>query len=128
MQAPKRKILIVEDNADLQELYKIYFEMEGFEVHQKFDGLWGIAEIVDLKPDVVLLDIMMPQMNGFEVLEVLRDQSSIRIPIIVCSNLSQQTDIDKALEAGADEYIRKSDYDGKQIVDKVVEILKKHLH
>lgn len=86
----KKKILIVEDNVDLQELYKIYFEIAGFEVHQRLDGLKGITEMIELKPDIVLLDIMMPQMNGFEVLEVIKNQSSIEIPIIVCSNLSQQ--------------------------------------
>lgn len=124
----KKKILIVEDNVDLQELYKIYFELAGFEVYQRLDGLKGITEMIELKPDIVLLDIMMPQMNGFEVLEVIKNQSSIEIPIIVCSNLSQQWDVERAIQLGADAYIRKSDYDGKQLVDKVLEVMKeKHL-
>lgn len=121
----KKKVLIVEDNVDLQEIYKIYFEAAGFEVIQRTDGLSGIAELVDLKPDLVLLDIMMPQMNGFEVLEVIKNQSSIDIPIIICSNLSQKSDVDKAFQSGADEYFRKSDFDGQQIVEKVIDFMKK---
>lgn len=120
----RKKVLIIEDNIDLQEIYKIYFQDAWFDVFQKLNGLGGIAQLVELKPNIVLLDIMIPQMNGFEVLEVIKNQSSINIPIIVCSNLSQQSDIDKAFQSGADEYIRKSDFDGKQIVERVIQFMK----
>ena len=59
----RKKILIIEDNIDLQEIYKIYFQDAEFDVFQKVNGLSGIAELIELKPDVVLLDIMIPQMN-----------------------------------------------------------------
>ncbi|MDD3646115.1 MAG: response regulator [Candidatus Gracilibacteria bacterium] len=120
----KETILIIEDTVDLVELYKIYFEGEGLEVYTATDGLEGITKMVEIKPDIVLLDIMMPQMNGFEVLEAIKNQTSMDTPIIICSNLSKQTDIDKALELGADLYIRKSDYEGSEIVKKVMEFVK----
>ncbi len=68
--ANKKRILIIEDNEDLQEIYRVYLEEAGFEVQQKLDGLMGLAEVVEKNRDIVLLDIMMPQMNGFEVLDV----------------------------------------------------------
>lgn len=120
----KKKILIIEDTVDLVELYKIYFESAWFEVYTALDGLNGITKAVEVHPDVILLDIMMPQMNGFEVLETIKNQSSISIPIIICSNLSKQSDIDKAYNYWADLYLRKSDYEGQQVVDKVLEYLK----
>jgi CheY-like chemotaxis protein len=61
------------------------------------DGMDGIIKILENTPDVIILDIMMPQMDGFEVLKTIRDQSSIRIPLIVCSNLSSEADKNKAL-------------------------------
>jgi len=114
-----KRILIIEDNLDILELYKIYFTEAGFEVFTSENGLIGIVDIVDMKPDIILLDIMMPQMNGFEVLESIKDHSSINIPIVVCSNLGQQSDIDKSLALGASSYITKSDYEVPEIVEQV---------
>jgi len=65
---------------------------------------------VDNTPDIIILDIMMPSMNGFEVLKTIKTQSSIKIPIVVCSNLSSKEDEVKMMELGADLYLRKSDY------------------
>jgi two-component system alkaline phosphatase synthesis response regulator PhoP len=107
-----KKIVIIEDNPDLQEIYKISFESEGFIVYSRIDGLSGIIEIIKEKPDVILLDIMMPYMNGFEVLHALKNNTSINIPVIICSNLYEQSEIDRAMKEGADKYIRKSDFDG----------------
>lgn len=120
----KETILIIEDTVDLVELYKIYFEWEWLEVYTATDWLEWITKMVEIKPDIVLLDIMMPQMNWFEVLEAIKNQTSMDTPIIICSNLSKQTDIDKALELWADLYIRKSDYEWSEIVKKVMEFVK----
>lgn len=120
----KKKVLIIEDNEDLQEIYRVYLEEAGFEVLQKLDGLMWLTELVDRKPDLILLDIMMPQMNGFEVLDVIKNQSSYSSPIIVCSNLSQERDVKKAYELGADLYLKKSDFTGKQVAEKVIEFMK----
>ena len=122
----QRTVLIIEDNPDLQIIYKIHFENYGYRVESATDGLQGITDIVGKEPDVVLLDIMMPKMDGYEVLEGLRHNSSIDVPVIVCSNLSQKEDIKKVYASGADLYLRKSDYEGEDLVEKVSEFLETH--
>lgn len=121
----KKSILIVEDNVDLQEIYRINFEEAGFRVYSSIDGVRGVVEAVEHKPGIILLDIMMPQMDGYEFLQALKNNSSIDSPIIVCSNLSQQSDIDKAYDLGADLYLRKSDFEGMDLVHRVEKFLEK---
>jgi DNA-binding response OmpR family regulator len=106
-----KKVLIIEDNVDLQEIYRINFESEDFLVEVSDNGMDGIMKVLDKNPDIIILDIMMPQVNGFELLQTIKDQSSINIPIIVCSNLSSKEDEKKAIDLGADLYLRKSDYE-----------------
>jgi CheY-like chemotaxis protein len=122
MNYPK-KILIIDDNPDLLEIMQINLESAGYTVATSTNGLSGIVDILQFHPDVVILDIMMPEMSGYDVLRTLREQSSIRIPIIVCSNLSQESDIRKALDAGADIYLQKSEYPGDMLTQKVTEFL-----
>lgn len=120
----KKKILIVDDNTDLQDIFRMHFEDAGYLVYTSGDGLKGITEMLDLKPDVILLDLMMPQMDGFEVLDTISNYSSIKIPVIVCSSLSQKEDIDKAYKLWADGYIKKSEVSADKIVEKVTKFLK----
>ncbi|NJP03880.1 response regulator, partial [Candidatus Gracilibacteria bacterium] len=87
------------------------------------DGLDGISKAVEFRPDVILLDLMMPQMDGFEVLTAMRQNSSMNVKIIVISNISQPADIEKATKAGADGYLSKADNDPDQVVAEV----KKHV-
>lgn len=115
----KRKILIVEDNEDLQQIYKFSFEDGGYEVRISGNGLIGITDIVDFAPNIVLLDVMMPEMNGFEFLEALKNNTAIKIPVIVVSNLTQDQEKQKAIANGADLYLIKSDYEGPDLVEKV---------
>jgi len=119
----KRSILIIEDNTDIQEIYKIFFEDSDFLVYHSFDGLDGIVQILEKKPEAVLLDLMMPSMDGYELLRSIKEQSSINIPIIVCSNLSQEQDKRKAFELGADHFLVKSNYSPEQIVQEVISFL-----
>jgi DNA-binding response OmpR family regulator len=93
-----KKVLIIEDNVELQEIYRINFEADGYLVEVSDNGMDGIIKILNQKPDIIILDIMMPQVNGFELLQTIRDQSSIHIPIIVCSNLSSKDDEQKAID------------------------------
>ncbi len=109
----------------LQEIYKINFEAEWFDVVLAPEGLAGIIKLLEEKPDIILLDIMMPNTDGFEVLRIINKQSSIKTPIIVCSNLSSEDDMKKAFELWAVGYIRKSDYEWEEIVQKTIETLNK---
>ncbi len=122
----KRKILIIEDNTDIQQLYKYAFEASGYVVKTSNNGLDGLNDAIEYQPDVILLDIMMPEMNGFEVLSAFTTNTSLSMPIIITSNLSQESDKQKALTAGASLYLVKSDYEGPDLVAKVDEFMASH--
>lgn len=113
------KVLIVEDNKDLQDIYTGLFTAAGYEVSTADNGLDGIVKVVDIQPEIVLLDLMMPEMSGYDFLNALRDNTSVTPFVIVVSNLSQQADIDVAKANGAHEYLRKSDFVGDELVAEV---------
>lgn len=115
--------MIIEDDQNLQEIYKINFEVQGYEVDIQGDGLSGITTVVEKKPDVILLDIMMPNMDGFAFLRAVKENTSLKIPVIVCSNLSDKATYDKAITAGAAAVLLKVDYSGKELVQKVESVV-----
>ena len=121
----KIKVAIVEDEPFLASMYKAKFEMEGFEVLRAADGLEGLEIIKKENPDIVLLDIVMPKMDGFDVLTSLHSDAKVaRIPVIILTNLGQRSDIEKGLKLGAVDYIVKANYTPAQVVVKVKEHLK----
>lgn len=118
------KILIIEDDPLISRMYESAFKFEGFEVDFASDGKEGLAKIQKDMPTLVLLDIMMPVMNGLEVLSAVEaDPKTKSIPVIVLTNLSGTADAEKAIALGAVKYIIKSQYKPKQVVDMVKEIL-----
>lgn len=123
------KIFIVEDNADIREIYRLVFELAGFTVEASENGLDAISRLPEVRPDIILLDIMLPEMDGFEVLKAIKqnisDTGLQNTPIVVWSNLSQEEDIQKAMSLGASYYLRKSDYDGDALVEKVKDVMQK---
>jgi len=123
------KIFIVEDNKDILEIYRLRFEVNGFVVVTSGDGLDFLSRVMEEKPDLVLLDLMLPEMDGFSVLKSVKenfDSADMKnTPIIVWSNLSEDSDIKKALDNGANYYLRKSDYDGDDLVEKVKDLMTK---
>ena len=115
--------MIIEDDENLQEIYKINFEAKGYEVIIESDGLSGISTVVEKMPDIILLDIMMPNMDGFAFLKAIKDNTTISIPVVVCSNLSDKETYNKAFAAGAAAVLLKVDYSGKELVGKIEQIL-----
>jgi len=115
----KKKIMIIEDNKDLQDIYKHSFEKYGYKVILEGNGLEGINAIVNNLPDVILLDLMMPGMDGFGFLRKVKDIGGLSVPVIVCSNISDVDTVNRVLKDGAEDVILKVDYSGKQLVDKV---------
>jgi len=114
------KILIAEDDKFLVKAYLGKFTKAGFEVKIAQDGEEVGQILQTFIPDVILLDLMMPKMNGFQVLEQLKTRSNLsQIPVIVTSNLSQPEDKQKAIALGAKEYVVKSDTPIQQIVDAI---------
>lgn len=127
MNSTQPKIFIVEDNADIRQIYQLRFEVAGFKVVSSENGLDFVTRISEEKPDAVLLDLMLPEMDGFTVLQTLKNNfetSGIKdTKIIAWSNLSEDSDIQKALSMGANYYLRKSDYEGDDLVAKVKDLL-----
>ncbi len=120
-----KKILIIEDDSFLSEMYSTKLIQEGFETEIAVDGKQGIDKIKNIKPDLVLLDIVLPKMDGFEILEsIKKDPEFKNIPIILLTNLGQKNEIEKGLSLGADEYIIKAHFTPTAVVAKVKEILK----
>jgi CheY-like chemotaxis protein len=111
--------MIIEDNKDLQDIYKHSFEKYDYEVVLEGNGLEGINSVIKSLPDVILLDLMMPGMDGFGFLKKVKEIGGLSIPVIVCSNISDVDTINRAIKDGAEDVILKVDYSGKQLVDKV---------
>lgn len=114
------KVLIIEDDSFLSDLYKIQFEKEGYKVVQSYDGLDGLSKISIENPTVVVLDLILPELSGFEVLERLKkDPKFSRLPVVVLSNLRDEEKMKKALTLGAVGYIIKPTLTPKQVVEEV---------
>jgi len=114
------KILIIEDEKYLLELYKMKFEREGFEVVTAEDGREGIEAAIKEQPDLILLDIVMPGMDGFEVLNKLRENKKTKhLKVYIFSNLGQADEIKAGFEHGADGYMVKANLTPGQVVDRV---------
>ena len=118
------KILIIEDDPLMSRLYQKAFTFEGYQVVAAFDGEEGWEKMKQENPNIILLDIMMPKMNGLEFLQkIKKDPDYKKIPIVCLTNLAGQQDAEKALLLGAVKYIVKSEYEPKQVVNMIKEIL-----
>jgi DNA-binding response OmpR family regulator len=116
----KKKILIIEDEPILGELLSTKFAAEGYAVSWERDGEAGLAKISDDKPDLILLDIVMPKKDGYQVLEEMqRDSLLKRIPVIVISNSGQPVEIKRILKMGVKDYIVKAEFSPVEVLEKV---------
>jgi|SRR3989339_108512 len=122
----KIHVLIVEDDVFLANIYKTKFDMEGFKVSTSENGEAGLNDVKKKKPDIVLLDILLPKMDGFVVLEKLKADPEVKsIPVILLTNLGQKDDVQKGLEMGAADYLIKAHFKPSEVVEKVRKILNK---
>lgn len=121
-----KKILIVEDDRFLRELIARKISEEGYEIVEAVDGNEGLKKIKEVKPDLVLLDLILPAVDGFEVLaQIKKDAEVSSIPVIILSNLGQKEDVEKGMKLGAVDYLIKAHFDPGEIIGKVNNILKK---
>ena len=119
-----KKILFVEDEPTLQKAVGKFLENEGYEIKNAIDGELGVKIAKDFQPDLVLLDLILPKMNGFEVIEELKKDSATKnIPIIVLTNFEGSADVEKAISLGATNYLVKANYELSEIVEKIKEVL-----
>lgn len=121
-----KNILIIEDDAFLGDILLERFKKEGFGTYLSRDGAEGLEKIKKLKPDLVLLDIILPTMNGYEILEAKQKDPEIKkIPVIIISNSGQPVEIDRALALGVKDYFIKAQFDPEEVMLKVKNFLKK---
>ena len=119
-----KKVLIIEDDEQVARVYTIKLKQEGIETIGAVDGEAGLEKIVSEKPDLVLLDLMLPKKDGFWVLgEMAKAPALKKISVIVLSNLGQEQDKERALKLGAKDYLVKSDISIKEVVEKIKKYL-----
>ncbi|HSE29854.1 MAG TPA: response regulator [Candidatus Saccharimonadales bacterium] len=121
---PKKKILLVEDDKALASVYVSRLELEGFDVRHVVNGEEALSAAIEYKPDLIVLDAMMPKISGFDVLDILRNTpETSNVRIIMLTALSQEKDKEMAEKLGADDYLVKS----QVVIGDVVDRIKHHL-
>ena len=126
MSKEKPKILIIEEDRFLRKIYKNKFSRAGFEFREAISGDEGLNKVYSEKPDLVLLDLMLPKRSGFDVLvELKRDKSTRKIPVVILSNLAQEQDIQRVMSLGASDYLIKTEVSLSDVIDRVKECLAK---
>ena len=105
---PPATVLVVDDDPVILKLLEVNFEMEGFQVVRAADGAEGLERAREVRPDIVVLDVMMPRMTGYEVAKALReDADTAHIPIIFVTARAQSSDVERGMELGVDDYVTK---------------------
>jgi len=116
----EKNILIIEDDEFFRELISKSLSSGGFVVSGAVDGQKGIEKAKELKPSLILLDLLLPSMDGFEVLSNLKkDSETSSIPVLILSNLGSKEDIDKAVKLGAADFLIKSQFASDEIIKKI---------
>lgn len=119
------KILIIDDDPFILEMYVLKFKEEGFQIETAKDGKEGLKKIKEYEPDMVLLDIVMPIMDGFDVIRSLkRENIQTRAKIVLLTNLGQKDDVERGMQLGAHDYIIKAHFTPSEVVKKVKDLLK----
>lgn len=118
--SPGKKILLVEDDEGLASVYQTRLEAEGFLIRRVPNGEQALSATLEYKPDLIILDAMMPKVNGFDVLDILRNTpETINVKVVMLTALSQDSDKLRAEELGVDEYLVKSQVVIADVVDKI---------
>lgn len=119
-----KKIILIEDDEFLSDVYRLKLEKENFEVEIVKDGSKALEKIINQKPDMILLDIVLPNLDGWEILKKIKKDDRIKnIPVVVLSNLAQEEQVKKSLNLGATKYLVKSQYIPSEIIKEIKEIL-----
>jgi DNA-binding response OmpR family regulator len=120
------KILLIEDDQFLLSMYATKFELEGFQIVSADDGEKALKAANKEKPDIILLDVLLPKMDGFEVLkELKKNEETKAIPVILLTNLSQRDDVEQGMKLGAVDYLIKAHFMPTEVVEKIKKILEK---
>ena len=116
----KKKIVIVEDDTFLAGMYSTRLATEGYDVKMASDGQIGVDMVTKELPDIILLDIILPELDGFSVLQKIKaDGATKNIPVILLTNLGQKADVERGLELGASDYLIKAHFTPSEVVAKI---------
>ena len=122
--AKDKKILVVDDDSFILDMYIIKFKEQGFQVETAMDGEEALKKIETVKPDIVLLDVVMPIMNGFDVIQKIQESKMPRTyKILFLTNFGQREEIERGMSLGADGYIIKAHLTPSEVMEKVKEVL-----
>jgi len=125
MENTKKKIMIVEDDSFVMDIYQTKLAQSGFETIEAGNGLEAVKILEKEKPDLILLDILMPYMDGMEVLKKIKKEEKFKdTPVILLTNLSQQEEVNRGLELWAKDYLIKSHFTPSEVLDKINSYLK----
>ncbi|MBI2459548.1 MAG: response regulator [Parcubacteria group bacterium] len=125
MAKSKKKILVVEDDSMISSMYKTKFDADGFEVFIADNGVVGLELAKQEKPDIIMLDVILPQLDGFSVLDqIKKDKAMKNIPVIMLTNLGTEEDKIKGKKMGAADYLVKASLTPGQISEKIKKALK----
>lgn len=114
------RVVIIEDEEILLKVLEEKFTQAGFDINIATDGEQAVPSIIKSKPDIIVLDLILPRKSGFEVLQELKnDQQLKKVPVVVLSNLGQEEDIKKALQMGAEDYIVKTQHPINEVIERV---------
>lgn len=119
-----KKVLIIEDDPMISSMYKTKLEQEGYQVECANNGAEGLEKAKTAVADIILLDVIMPQLDGFSVLEELRGKLGIKVPIIMLTNLGTEEDREKGAKMGATDYLVKSSITPAQVSELVAKNIK----
>ena len=120
-----KKILIIEDDKFLRELISRKLGDEEFEIDEAVDGEEGLKRIKEGKPDLILLDLILPNIDGFEVLSRMKEDPQLAaIPVIILSNLGQKEEVERGLKLGASDYLIKAHFTPGEIIEKIKNVIK----
>jgi DNA-binding response OmpR family regulator len=126
MSTKKVKVAIIEDDIAIVQMYRTKFENEGYEVATAADGIGGLELLESFAPDIILLDLMMPNMNGLDMLQKLRNQPGGRdAKVVVLTNMGDTETATKVYKMAADDYIVKAEMTPKQVAERVKVLLEK---
>ncbi len=126
MTTTPHRLLLIEDDAFLAGMYVTKLTMEGWQAELASDGKTGLAKAKKSVPDLILLDVLLPKMNGFDVLKELKsDPATSAVPVILLTNLGQKGDVLKGLELGAVDYLIKAHFMPSEVVAKIKALLQR---
>lgn len=126
MDPAKTKVLIIDDDPYISEMYLLKFRESGFDVAVGADGKEALDKTLQWQPDILLLDVVMPVYDGFEVLRRLKEQGALdKTKVVLLTNLGQREDVDRGMKLGAVEYVIKAHFTPSEVVEKVRQLMAK---